>query len=117
MFRNSASGNTDSDRARVDAKSDDGEIAESGWSIADDRHQRDGTETWTSHSWSLKLAVTAEAAPDTGDDPPDDGDDDEPGGGDDGQDDEPVETPALPLAGAAVLAALLAAAGARARRT
>ena len=54
--------------------------------------------------------------PDDGDDPPDDGDDDEPGGGDDGQD-EPVETPALPLAGAAVLAALLAAAGARARRT
>ena len=53
--------------------------------------------------------------PDDGDDPPDDGDDDEPGGGDDGQD-EPVETPALPLAGAAVLAALLAAAGARARR-
>ena len=59
--------------------------------------------------------------PDDGDDPPDDGDDPPPDDGDDppddGDDDEPVETPALPLAGAAVLAALLAAAGARARRT
>ena len=331
LFRNSASGTTDGDRARVDAKSDNSETAEAGWSIADDRRQREGTGSWGSGSWSLKLAVVAEAAnipatgrptisgtpqvgqtltaatsaiadsdglgtftfqwarfaadgttreatigtnsstytltdneenkrvkvsvtftdgegnsegpltsaafpssgtiddepnnpatgrptisgtprvgqtltaatsaiadsdglgtftfqwarfaadgttreatigtnsstytltdneenkrvkvsvtftdgegnsegpltsaafpssgtiddepddgddpPDDGDDPPDDGDDDEPGGGDDGQDDEPVETPALPLAGAAVLAALLAAAGARARRT
>ena len=220
LFRNSASGTTDGDRARVDAKSDNSETAAAGWSIADDRHEREGTGSWGSSSWSLKIAVVAEARnlpatgrptifgtaqvgqtltaattdiadgdglgtftfqwarfaadgttreatigtnsstyaltdneenkrvkvsvtfndgegnsegpltsaafpsagtiddePDDGDDPPDDGDDDEPGGGDDGQDDEPVETPALPLAGAAVLAALLAAAGARARRT
>ena len=225
LFRNGASGTTDGDRARVDAKLDGVETGEVGWEIADHRLHREGTGTWSFSSYSLKLEVVAEAAnipatgrptisgtprvgqtltaatsaiadsdglgtftfqwarfaadgttreatigtnsrtytltddeenkrvkvsvtftdgegnsegpltsaafpsagtiddepddgddpPDDGDDPPDDGDDDEPGGGDDGQD-EPVETPALPLAGAAVLAALLAAAGARARR-
>ena len=62
LFRNGATGTTDGDRARVDAKADDNETAEAGWSIADHRLHREGTGAWSFSSYSLKLEVVAEAA-------------------------------------------------------
>ena len=120
VFRNNSTGTDIAARARVDARMENEQTGESGWSIKDERSEREENATWASIDWSLKISVLAVRL----DDDTGNGDDDDTGSGDDEQqdddengDDEPQEeVPALPMAGAAGLAALLAAAGARALR-
>ena len=84
------------------------------------RRWREGSGNWSPHTWSVKIRVFAAEVSTTTDDEDSQDEDsqdedsqDEDSQDEEGDDDEPVSVPALPLAGAAILAGLLALAGTR----
>ena len=60
LLRNDASGSASADRARVDAREDNVQTSSVGWSIGDDRHQREGSGNWGTSGLSLEISVFAQ---------------------------------------------------------